>query len=97
MFDLFAFVDRVYPEIIPSLWDIVPDVARDVFTSEVLRATLPGFKWYPFYIGGYRQTEEELKRDGQLRTTRVKTWAAEIWRFLEGEGRGAVVRGGETV
>jgi hypothetical protein len=88
VFDEFASLDRVYPEIIPALWDLVPDVIRNEFAAGVRRASAPGFRYHAFHIGGNLPppTEEELRRDADLRTARVQAWAAEFVRFLDRVG-----------
>jgi hypothetical protein len=86
LFDTFSSIDQVYPELIPSLWELVPQNVRDEFAAEVRRASLSGFRWHPFYIGGSRpMTEEELRQDEELLTARVRAWAVEFVLFLEGE------------
>ena len=82
-FDEFSYIDRVYPDVIPALWVLVPEITRGEFIAEVRRAALPGFRWPPFYIGGSRpMTEDELRRDVELRTARVQAWAVEFDRYL---------------
>jgi hypothetical protein len=88
VFDLFAHVDRVYVEIIPSLWDLAPESIRGEFSASIRRAATPGFRWHPFkFGGGRRMTEEEIRQDAELRTARVQTWSIEFVRFLDGSGR----------
>src|SRR5262245_58529581 len=78
IFDEFAHADRVYPEIVPALWELLPEGIRGEFTASIREAVLPSFVWHPFYIGGGRpMTEEELRRDAELRTSRVRAWAQE--------------------
>src|SRR5947209_13260380 len=68
-FDCLANADRVCPEVVPTLWDQVPENLRGEFTAALHRATDVGFRWHPFYMGGGRpMTEDEILRDEHLRT-----------------------------
>ena len=88
--DEFACLDRVYPAVIPALWELVPDAIREEFVAAIRRAAAPGFRYHPFHFGGGRpMTEEELRRDADLRTARVQAWAVEFLKFLAGVGRNA--------
>jgi hypothetical protein len=85
VFDEFASLDRVCPEVIPALWDLVPDTIRDEFAAAIRRAAAPGFRYHAFFFGGGRpMTDEELRWDAELRTARVQAWAVEFVRFLPG-------------
>lgn len=85
VFDKFASLDRVYPEVIPTLWDLVPDTIRDEFAAAIRGAAAPGFRYHAFFFGGGRpMTDEELLRDAALRTARVQAWVVEFVRFLAG-------------
>jgi hypothetical protein len=85
VFDAFASLDRVYPEVIPALWELVPVVIREEFVAALRGATAPEFRYHAFHFGGGRPlTEDELRRDADLRTARVRAWAVEFVRFLDG-------------
>jgi hypothetical protein len=87
IFDDFAYAERVYPEVVPELWGVIPDSVRSKFVEAIRDATRPDFRYPPFYIGGSRpQTEEELRRDADLRTARVQAWACEFVKFFDGIG-----------
>ena len=87
VFDEFAHAERVYPELVPELWATVPDGIRGEFAKAIRDAAQPDFRYHAFYIGGERpMTEEELRRDADLRTARVQAWAREFVRFLAGVG-----------
>jgi hypothetical protein len=82
-FNKFAYADRVYPEVIPELWAVIPHGIRGEFVEAINDAARPDFRYHAFYIrGGRPMTEEELRRDADLRTARVQAWAREFVRFL---------------
>jgi hypothetical protein len=82
--DEFASLDRVFPAIIPTLWDLVPTMIRGEFDAALRRATTPEFRYRAFVIGGGEpSTEDELRRDADLRTARVRAWAIEFVHFLD--------------
>jgi hypothetical protein len=84
VFDEFANAERVYPDVIPELWAEVPESIRGEFAEAVRDASRPEFRYHAFFIGGGRpMTEEELRRDADLRTSRVQAWAREFVRFWE--------------
>jgi hypothetical protein len=85
VFDEFASLNRVYPEVIPVLWELVPAVIREEFVGALRGATAAEFRYHAFHFGGGRpMTEDELRRDADLRTARVRAWAVEFVRFLDG-------------
>jgi hypothetical protein len=85
MFDEFAYAERVYPELVPELWAAIPDGVRSMFAEAVRDAARPDFRYHAFYLGGEPpMTEEELRRDAELRTGRVQAWVREFVRFLAG-------------
>jgi len=61
---------------------LVPEVIRGDFTVAI-RPAASGFRYHAFFIGG---NEDEARRDVDLRTVRVRAWAAEFVRFLDGVG-----------
>ena len=70
---------------VPELWVAIPDGIRGEFAEAIRDAARPDFRYDAFYIGGGRpMTEEELRRDADLRTARVQAWAHEFVRFLAG-------------
>jgi hypothetical protein len=83
-FDEFADADQVHRDIIPELWAVVPDLIRHEYAVALRNAVLPGFCYHAFFFGGGRaRTEDEIRRDAELRTTRVQAWAAELVRWLD--------------
>jgi hypothetical protein len=81
-FDTFATLDRVYPSVIPSIWELIPEPTRGNFSGAVRSATAPRFRWYPFYTTGV-MTEEYLRQNAELNTARVAAWALAFVLFLE--------------
>jgi hypothetical protein len=83
VFDEFAALDRVYPEVVPDLWEFVPVTIQSEFAAVVRRAAAPEFRYRAFHYGGSRPaTDEELRRDVDLPTARVQAWAVAFVRFL---------------
>jgi hypothetical protein len=81
---LFAHSEHVFVELIPKLWQAIPAALRVEFASSIREAAKPDFRYHAFYIGGGRpQTEDEILRDANLRTSRVRAWALEFVRFLD--------------
>jgi hypothetical protein len=73
---------RVRPEVVARLWAHVPAGARDGFAAAVREAASPEFR-LPLWIREYRpMTLAELEADADLRSDRVRAWAAEFCRVL---------------
>jgi hypothetical protein len=94
------FVDRLFQEFagdrrVPTylaapLLDSVPEAARDHFICRIEEALCPGFRRRPFLYGGAEQvSEEQLRREAEEQTARVRAWAMELRRLLDG-GRSLV-------
>jgi hypothetical protein len=82
VFDTLSYLDRVYPAVIPELWEAVPAEARAAFEAAVRAAARPGFRYQAFYIGpGPAMAEDERRRDADLRTARVRAWAEAFVRW----------------
>jgi hypothetical protein len=73
------------PEVIPTLWKLIPENVRCEFHNMIRRAALPGFRWQPFWIGPGRSsmTEDEIRRDDDLRLGRIRVWAEAFVRFWD--------------
>ena len=83
VFDEFAHTERVYPGAVPELWAAVPNSTRVEFAEAIHDACQPEFRYHAFYIGGGRpMNEEELQRDAELRTARIRAWTFEFASFL---------------
>ena len=81
--DEFASIDRVYPEIIPALWALIPNFIREEFVATIRRAAAPEFRYRAFHFGGsLRMTDEEIQKDADLRTERVQAWAVAFVRYF---------------
>jgi hypothetical protein len=73
---------RMRPEIVPRLWAHVPAAAREGFAAAMREAAAPAFR-LPLWIREYRpMTLAELEADADLRSDRVRAWAAEFCRML---------------
>lgn len=90
-FDAFAYIDRVYPEIVAELWEAVPEPAREEFTEAIRNAICSDFRYKPF-SESRASTEEELRRPPTSNTRRVQAWAAEFDRFLAADRQGGTVK-----
>jgi hypothetical protein len=85
LFDEFAGDRRVPTYLATPLLDSIPGPARDAFVCRVREALGPGYRRQPFLYGGpERVAEEELQRDAEVQTARVRAWAAEFQRLLDG-------------
>lgn len=82
VFDEFAEIDRVYPDLLPELWRAVPEGIRSEFTTAIYDAARPDFRYHAFFIGGRQMTKDELRRDADLRTVRVRAWATAFVSFF---------------
>ena len=82
LLDLLSCERRVCPAVIARLWAFVPAGARDGFASAVRQAASPQFRLPLWIRDGQPMTLEELEQDAELRSARVRVWAAEFCRFL---------------
>jgi hypothetical protein len=85
-FDLLASTEDVCREMVARIWETVPTALHSTFMQSIRGATSPEFRWHAFYIGGDVQpmTEDEERRDADLRIARIRAWAFEFVRFWEG-------------
>jgi hypothetical protein len=80
----FAQADRVYGEIIPDLWDMIPASLQAEFASRIRDAVRPDFQWRPFYINGSQGTDDgDRRKCDQVGTARIRAWAIEFIRYLD--------------
>jgi hypothetical protein len=92
VFDLWADSDRLYPEIIPALWQSIPESVRSDFTAALRVSVLPDFRWHAFEIGGSRGlTEDERRIQADRNTKRVQAWALGFLRFLDSQAPATIM------
>ncbi|MDB5344718.1 MAG: hypothetical protein JWP89_3095 [Schlesneria sp.] len=87
LFDSFANIERVYPELVPDLWAAIPDNIRNEFVEAICGAARPEFGYQPFYIGGLPLfNDAATQMDAELHTSRIQSWAREVLSFLASSG-----------
>jgi hypothetical protein len=81
----FSELDHVCTDVIPVLWDLIPEIAKSVFIARIRQPMLPGFSWRPLWIGPGRSAmkEDEIQHDDDIRRGRIRTWATEFIRFWD--------------
>jgi hypothetical protein len=85
LFQEFAGDRRVPTHLAAPLLDSIPEAAGDTFICRIEEALSPGFRRQPFLYGGAeRVSEEQLRRDAEEQTARVRAWAMELRRLLDG-------------
>jgi hypothetical protein len=73
--DIFAFTDCV-PELVPRIWDVIPEAVRDDFGEAVRCWANPDFRYIArHYHGG---SDEEHKRASEIPSQRLREWAREF-------------------
>jgi hypothetical protein len=85
LFMEFAGDRRAATELAAPLLDSIPEAAREAFIGRVREALAAGFRRQPFLYGGAeRVPEERLRREAEEQTARVRAWASELRRLLDG-------------
>jgi hypothetical protein len=82
LWNLLADWDRVAPEVVPRLWAQVPASVRELVASACRSAACPDFRLPPWLRDGQPMTWAELEADAEIRSARVRVWAAEFGRVL---------------
>lgn len=83
LWELLSFERQVSPAVVRRMWEFVPVGAREGFAATLRQATSPQFRLLPWIREGLPMTLEEAEQDAELRSSRVRAWAAAFCWFLD--------------
>jgi hypothetical protein len=79
--EFLAAHERVVPEVVRRLWDVVPPDLREQLTSALREAASPELR-LPLWLRGFPKSMAELEADADERSKNLRAWALEFCRFL---------------
>jgi hypothetical protein len=79
--DELAFTDCVYSDLVPKLWDVIPEAVRDDFVTALRYWVRSDFRYIARHISG--GCDEDYWRAAEIPSHRVREWALEFMRYLD--------------